>query len=189
MRIDIPSKFWIDTHSGDFLAQLTTRSGRGRHGQFLIDPAKFIEQYATRFSDDYLGEGINKERQATAAAEVASALVGMKTKKEAYILESEWARFVQDIGLDQVEHRDEIVRSNKGRRPREGWDIVLVEVASEMLARQERGELLEGQQSKIAEGALARVKASGRQVKLEIATVAKKISDILDRKHRFGPAQ
>ena len=180
-RIDIPAKFWIDTPSGDFLAQLTSSSRRGRHGQFLINPAEFIDQYVAWFSDNYLGEGISAEKRITASAELASALVGMKTKKEAYILESEWARFVHHTGADQAEHRDEGAKSNKGRRPRPEWEIVLVEVASEMLARQAKGHTLEDEQSMIAANALSRAKnASGHALRLEPETVAKKIRLILD---------
>jgi hypothetical protein len=31
-QIDIPAKFWIDTRSGEFLAQLISSSERGKHG-------------------------------------------------------------------------------------------------------------------------------------------------------------
>jgi hypothetical protein len=125
-RIAIPAKFWIDTRSGDFLAQLTSSTKRGKHGQFLIDPAKFVDQYAARFRDNYLDEGISAEKRITASAEMASALAGMKMKKEVYILESEWARFAHDAGFDQAEHRDEVAKSTKGRRPRQEWEVVLV---------------------------------------------------------------
>jgi hypothetical protein len=185
LRIGIPANFWIATHSGEFLAQLTSNSKRGKHGQFLINPAKFIAQYVAWFSNEYLGEGISEERRATAAAEVASALVGMKTEKEACILESEWARFVQDTGLDQAEHHNEAAKSNKGRKPREGWDVVFVEVASEMLARQKLGQGLE--QLKIAKVALSRARASGHTLDLKPDTVAKKIREIMDRSDQYAP--
>lgn len=187
-RIDIPARFWLDTSSGDFQNQLYSR--HRRHGQFLIDPAKFIDQYAAWFSDNYLGERISPERRTTAAAEVTSALVGIKTKKEVYILESEWARFVKDNGLDEAEHWNEVARSTRGRRPREGWEIVLVEVAAEMLARQAQGQIIEDKQSRIAEGALSRAKLpSGAALELKRDTVAKKISEILTKTDKLGPLE
>lgn len=50
IRINIPAEFWTDTKSGEFVGQLTSR--HEKPGQFLINPAKFTDQYAARFSDD-----------------------------------------------------------------------------------------------------------------------------------------
>jgi hypothetical protein len=180
-RIDIPVQFWLDTPSGDFQAQLTSDSRRGKHGQFLIDPAKFVGRYAAWFSNNYLEEGVTAEKRTVAPSELASALVGMHTKKEAYILESEWARFVG--GLEQVEHHDESAKSARGRRAFESWEAVLVDVAAELLARQAKGLNLEEQQSMIAAKAVSSAERVLKKGVLlpKVETVAKKIRHILDR--------
>jgi hypothetical protein len=112
---------------------------------------------------------------------LASALANLRRGREAYILESEWARFVRDAGLDQAKQEDDSVKSTRGRKPSEFWDVVLVEVASEMLARQAQGGNLEGQQKTIAANALSRAeKLKGPKLDLEVETVVKKIRQILD---------
>jgi hypothetical protein len=112
---------------------------------------------------------------------LASAFVNMNKKREVYILESEWGRFVRDAGLEKVEHHDEPGKSTKGRRPLEAWEVVLVEVASELLARQALGLSLEEQQSTIAAIALSRAEKLKKGASFpEVETVTKKIRQILD---------
>jgi hypothetical protein len=180
-RIDIAASFWVDTKSGDFDAQLVSNSKNGKHGQFLVKPVEFIEKYVSWFSNNYVRDSISAEGRTSANVELASALANMRTRREAYILESEWARFVRDAGLDQVEQEDDSVKSTRGRRPREFWDVVLVEVASEMLARQAQGGNLEEQQKTIAAAALSRAEKQKKgALAFKVGTVTKKIREILD---------
>jgi hypothetical protein len=156
----------------------------------LVKPVKFVDQYVAWFSNNYLGEGISAEKRTTASFELASALVGMRTKKEAFILESEWARFVQNAGLGQTEHRDEAASSTRGRLAFQSWEIVLVEVASEMLARQQQGHALELEQSEIAANAISRAEKKASRGKLpEIETVTKKIKLILVGRDALRPVE
>jgi hypothetical protein len=146
--ISIPAEFWLDVKSGRFQDLLTWSSGKRR--QFLVQPAKFIDQYVGWFDGSYHDGPSGGEPLPDASAELASALVNVNTKREAYILESEWARFVHDAGLEQVEHHEEPAKSTRGRRPLEAWEVILVEVAKELLARQMQGRKLEEEQSMIA---------------------------------------
>jgi len=185
-RIDIPPKFWVDIRSGDFEAQLISNTNRGKVGQFLVKPANFIHQYAAWFSDNYIGEETSAERRTSAKVELTSALAGMSTKKDVYILETEWARFV-DAGLGQAEHHDEPQKSTRGLHSLRSWDVVLMEVAVELLARQLRGDRLD-EPSKIAEVALAKAKknlAENNPAPL-VGTIAKKISEILKRTNELS---
>jgi hypothetical protein len=184
--IPIPKEYWLDVRSGRFQSLLTWGSGRRR--QFLIEPAKFIDQYVGWFRASYLGGRSSGGSPTDASAELSRAFVGVNSKKEAYILESEWARFVNDAGLGEVEHEDASGKSTKGRRAFESWETVLVEVASELLARQERGLSLEGEQSRIAANAVARAeKLSKKRASVpKIETVTKKIRLILDRKDELS---
>jgi hypothetical protein len=111
-----------------------------------------------------------------------SALGNIAKKREPYILESEWARFVHDAALEHVEHHEEPAKSTGGRRAFGAWEVILVEVASELLARQGQGVNLEEEQSHIAANALARAeKLSKRGASLpKVETVTKKIRQILD---------
>jgi len=187
-RIPIPAEFWLDIGSGRFQNLLTWSSSRGRRRQFLVEPAKFIGQYIAWFGDSYLGGAVSTETRAIVSAELVSALARMNKKKEAYILESEWARFVQSAKLELVEHRDEAAQSTKGRRPLEAWEDVLVEVAAEMLAMQAQGRHFDGEQSTIAANAISRAEKGSKRRFPDIGTVAKKISLILARMEALIPS-
>lgn len=182
-QVNVPATFWKDTRSGDFLAQLTNSARHGRQGQFLISPVKFVDGYVSWFAKNYLGDGVNEAARRSAAAELTSALAGIRKKIEVFILESEWACFVQSAGLDEIEHQDRVVKSTRGRRPREEWETVLVEVASQMLAHDSRGRAIENEQTAIANSALSRAENDlGRSVHLKAETVAKKIRLILNKR-------
>jgi hypothetical protein len=179
--IQIPADFWLDIPSGEFQRQLTSSVRRGRHGQFLVRAGKFIDQYVEWFKSQYFDQ--SEKPPTDVSAELASALAGAKRERETYILESEWARFVREAGLDQVEHHDEVLKSPKGKRAFEAWEGVLVEVAAEMLARQSQSLRLEEQQTEIAANAVSRAQRNakqGAQLPL-VETVAKKIRVILDK--------
>jgi hypothetical protein len=62
----------------------------------------------------------------------------------------------------------------------ESWEVVLVELAAEMLARQAQGLRLD-EKSKIAAQALARSKVPKKHELPKVDTVAKKISEILEK--------
>jgi hypothetical protein len=180
-RILIPAEWWLDVPSGRFQSKLTWNSQRGQRRQFLVEPAKFAGPYAAWFAGNYPDRGRSAETAASVSAELASALINMNKKREVYILESEWGRFVRDAGLEKVEHHDEPGKLTKGRRPLEAWEVVLVEVASELLARQALGLSLEEQQSTIAAVALSRAEKLKKGASFpEIETVTKKIRQILD---------
>ena len=181
-RIDIAGKFWADTKSGDFDAQLVSHSRRGKHGQFLVGPVEFVDQYASWFSDEYLTDVISAEKRTSADAELASALANMRKKREAYILQSEWDRFVRASKLD-VERVDELPpKSTKGKHALTSWDVVLTEVAVELLSRQARGGRLD-EHSQIAAIALthAQKKLAKNNPAPKIETIAKKIAEIVER--------
>lgn len=185
-RINIPARFWIDSPSGDFVAQLTSHSNEGKHGQCLVKSSGFAKQYEAWFSENYLSGDMTDDKRANAAAELGSALAAMSSRKEAYILESEWARFVDASGLGRVEHREDAAKSTRGKRPLQAWEHILVEVASEMLARQTQGHALESEQSKIAAAAVANVEQSTTGLQIPgVDTVVKKIRLILDKRDRI----
>ena len=91
-RISIPAEFWLDIQSGHFQKLLTWSKKSERYRQFLVEPVKFIGQYAALFGESYFGGTVSMEARAVAFAELESALAKVNRKKEAYILESEWAR-------------------------------------------------------------------------------------------------
>lgn len=186
-RIEITGNFWVETTSGDFDGQLISNSRRGKHGQFLVKPVKFIDQYTSWFSDNYLRDGISTEKRTGADAELASALASVRRSREAYILESEWARFVDsNIGVQKV---DEVSPpSPRGRNALTSWDVVLAEVAVELLRRQALGERLD-EHKRIAEIALKRSKPklAENNPAPEVGTVAKKISEILEQTNEPAP--
>ena len=92
------------------------------------------------------------------AAEVASALACNHKQREAYVPETEWDRFVRDSKLDVIKQDHEAPKSTRGRNSFTSWDVVLVEVAVELLARQLQGGRL-NERSKIAAIALARARS------------------------------
>jgi hypothetical protein len=188
-RISIPAEFWLDIQSGHFQKLLTWSKKSERYRQFLVEPVKFIGQYTALFGDSYFGGTVSTETRTIAFAELESAFAKINKKKEAYILESEWARFVQSAGLEQVEHHDEVAQSTKGRKPLEAWEFVLVEVASVMLAMQAQGRRLDGEQSTIAADAISRAEKKFKHRKFpEIGTVAKKISLVLAGMEELMPS-
>jgi hypothetical protein len=154
--ISIPAESWLDVPSGRFQSKLTWNSRRGQRRQFLVEPEKCTSQYAAWFADHYIANGANVETRTSGCNELMSALGNIAKKREPYILESEWARFVHDAALEQVEHHEEPAKSAGGRRAFQAWEVILVEVASELLARQEQGLNLEEVQSRIAANAVAR---------------------------------
>jgi hypothetical protein len=179
--ISIPPEFWLDVRSGQFQRQLTWRPRKGTHRQYLIEPTKFIDQYVDWFNDSYLGGQVSGEPRSSASAELKRALASVRRKKEVYILESEWDRFVHDAALDRIEHQDEPTRSTRGRREFVSWQIVLVEVASELLARQAQGLNIEEEQSNVAATAVARAEKLKKGASFpDVPTVTKKIRQILD---------
>jgi hypothetical protein len=179
--ISIPPEFWLDVRSGQFQRQLTWKRRTGIHRQYLVEPTKFIDHYVDWFNDSYLGEQVSGEPRTNVSAELKRALAGVQLKKEVYILESEWDRFVHDAALEQVEHHDEPAKSTRGRRALESWEVVLVEVASELLARQAQGLSLEQEQSNVAAKAVARAEKLKKGALFpDVPTVAKKIRQILD---------
>jgi hypothetical protein len=186
--IPIPAEWWLDVRSGQFQSKLTWNSRRGQRRQFLVEMAEFAGQYAAWFADHYIANSDNAETRTNGSAELAKALVNMNKKSEAFIFESEWERFVRDANLEQVEHQDELAKSTKGRRAFESWETVLVEVASELLARQGRGLSLEEEQSRIAASAVARAeKLSKKGAPLpKVETVTRKVRLILDKKNELS---
>jgi hypothetical protein len=184
----IPAEWWLDVRSGQFQSKLTWSSRRGQRRQFLVEPAKFIGQYVGWFHGSYLGGRSSGESPTDASSELASALTRVNSKQEAYILEGEWAHFVDDAGLEQVEHHDEPTKWSRGRRALGAWEIVLVEVASELLARQGRGLSLEEEQSRVAANAVARAEKLTKRGALipKVETVTKKIRLILDKKDELS---
>jgi len=182
----IPAESWLDVPSGQFQSKLTWK--RGQRRQFLVEPAKYTSQYAAWFAGHYIANAANAETRTSGSNELASALGNIEKKREPYILEIEWARFVRDAALEQVEHHEEPAKSSGGRRAFEAWDVILVEVASELLARQGQGLNLEEEQSRIAAIALARAqKLSKKGASLpKVETVAKKIRRILDGRDKLS---
>jgi hypothetical protein len=179
--IDITGNFWMDTKSGHFDGQLISNSRRGKHGQFLVKPVKFIDQYTSWFSDNYLRDGISTEKRMSADAVLASALANIRRSREAYILESEWARFVTSkVGVEQANARPP--KSTRGKRALTSWDVVLVEVAVELLRRQMRGQRVD-EPLRIAEIALkqSKDKLAENNPPPEVGTVAKKSLKFLNR--------
>jgi hypothetical protein len=117
------------------------------------------------------------------ATEIASALANSKHKqREAYVTETEWGRFVRDSKLDIIKQADEAPKSTRGRSSLTSWDVVLVEVAFELLARQLQGGRLD-EHSKIAAIALARAekKLAKNNPAPDIGTITRKISEIVKR--------
>jgi hypothetical protein len=181
-RIDIPAKFWTDTRSGDFQKQLTSRSTRAKHGQFLVKSAKFIDQYIAWFNENYLRDGVSVEKKANVAMELTSAFANMNRRKEAYVLESEWARFVEDTKLDVEQVAGVSAKTTRGRHALTSWDVVMVEVAVELLTRLERGGRLD-EPSKIADIVLeqSKSKLAKNNPAPGHSAVTRKISEILQR--------
>lgn len=181
-RIDIPAQYWRDTLSGDFLAQLTSRSKHGKQGQYLLEPTQFIEQYKVWYARRYVPAEGPRLHTSEAVDEFASALAGINSKREAYILEPEWERFVQVSRLDEHRVSQIPVKSDRGVKPLRSWDIVCVELAVELLDRWKRGIALD-EYTDIAKSALRRAAeklATGNPAP-SVDTVARKVSEIVER--------
>jgi hypothetical protein len=179
-RILIPAQFWIDIPSGRFQSQLNWSRQRGRHRQFMIDPAELSEHYVVGFVRSHVDEKVGPELSHEISAELISAFAGMRRKKEVYVLESEWARFLKDAELDSIEHRNE-PKSSRGRSPLASWNVVLIEVAAEMLRRQARGKPLRNERSNIAQTALAKAQKKIPEWDLpKTDTIVKKVNAILE---------
>jgi len=180
--IDIPAQYWRDRPSGDFLAQLTSRSRSGKQGQYLLEPIQFVEQYKDWYAQKYVpAEGAGLHTSA-AGDEFASALAGIISKREAYILEPEWERFIQTSQLDEHRVSQSPVKSNVGVKALRSWDVVCVELAVELLGRWKRGIALD-EYTDIAKSALQRAAeklATGNPAP-SIDTVARKVSEIVER--------
>lgn len=119
--------------------------------------------------------------------ELTSAFGNMNRRKEAYVLESEWTRFVDaKLGADQV--AEVSAKTTRGRHALTSWDVVMVEVAVELLTRLGRGERLD-EPSKMAEIALlqAKDKLAENNPAPGHSAVTKKISEILQRVNGATP--
>ena len=115
-------------------------------------------------------------------AELTSALTNVNAKKECFILEKEWTRFVHEAGLESVVHRDEAQKSPQGKNALAAWETVLVELAAALLSRQRQGFSLEEGKNKVAADALARAEKKAKKgARLpQVDTVARKINLILE---------
>jgi hypothetical protein len=188
-QIAIPAKFWLDIPSGQFQTLLVRKSGssdRETSGHFLVKPAKFVNEYITWLKSHF---PLNSSAGLTddVAVEIASALASKLKQREVYVPETEWNRFV-DSKLD-ITRVDEVPgKSTRGRDALRSWDVVLVEVAAELLVRQLRGEHLD-EHSTIASIALERAKKklASNNPAPKVDTVAKKVSEILERINDLAP--
>ena len=183
-QVGIPATFWLGIPSGQFQTKLARRSQSSNgevSGHFLVRPKDFIGEYVT-WLETHLVANASEDLTQSVTKEVASALAGNSERREAYILEKEWDRFVRESNLDVIKHADEAPKSTRGKHALTSWDVVLVEVAVELLARQVQGESLT-QHSKIAAIALARAekKLANNNPAPDIGTITKKIAEILGR--------
>jgi hypothetical protein len=182
--IPISREFWLDVRSGDFNNRLAwdTKKRQGR-SQFLVEPAKFAEQYVRWFAERYLH--VQSELSSDVSAELVSALRNMNSNKECFVLEGEWTRFVRDAGLGQVEHEQEVSKSPGGVKAFDSWEVVLVELAAILLAKQAQALSLEESKSQMATDAIVRatkIAKKGARIP-EIDTVVRKINSILKSKN------
>jgi hypothetical protein len=114
--------------------------------------------------------------------EIARALASKHKQREAYVTETEWDRFVRDSKLDVIQHFNEPLKSTKGIKPLESWELILVEVAAELLAEQIKGSS-DISYSNIAEIALERAKkVVGDKRVPKVETIAKKVNEILKKR-------
>ena len=147
----------------------------------MVEPAKFVNEYVTWLKSHLAlnsGAGLTDD----VATEIASALVGKRKQREAYVPETEWDRFVRDSKLDVIQHVNEPLKSTKGVKPLESWELILVEVAAELLAEQIKGssDII---YSNIAEIALERAKkVVGDKRVPKVETITKKVKEILKKR-------
>jgi hypothetical protein len=189
-KIAIPAKFWLGIPTGRFQKKLTWKSqssDREGGGHYLVEPAQFVNEYVTWLKSHVAlnsGAGLTDD----VAVEIASALASKLKQSEVYVPETEWDRFVRNPKLD-ITRVDEVPgKSTRGRDALRSWDVVLVEVAAELLARQLRGEHLD-EHSTIASIALERAKKTlaSNNPAPKVDTVAKKVSEILERINALAP--
>jgi hypothetical protein len=184
-QIAIPAEFWLDIPTGQFQKKLTWKSRSSDReaggGHILVKPANFVNEYVTWLKSNVAlnsGAGLADD----VVAEIASALASSHKQREAYVPEPEWDRFVLDSKLDIIKQADEAPKSTRGRHSFTSWDVVLVEVAVELLARQLQGGRLD-EHSKIAAIALARAekKLAKNNPAPGFSAITNKISEIVRR--------
>jgi hypothetical protein len=185
-QLTIPVEFWLGIPSGRFQTRLTRKSrssNPGAGGHFLVKPTNFINEYV-KWLRNHFAPDADEHLMQRVTEEVASALTSKTKHREAYVLETEWDRFVTDSEIDLIQHDNVAVKSNKGVKALESWEVILVEVAAELLAEQIRTGLSDIDRTKIAGIALERAKKIvGEKRVPKTDAITKKIREILEKKN------
>jgi hypothetical protein len=130
----IRNEYWRGVGIQKFRQSLTSKTKR--RGRFLVRPTDFVEQYASWFASDFLGQKPSAPEPASISRELLMAMQKMAIQQEAYVNEHEWRRYMESAQLTAIEAKQRQQKSSGGRKPLAAMPDILIELAASMLAQQ-----------------------------------------------------